>query len=107
MVGSRSSSVTSAWNSTGVSRPKCVNSTGLSAASRSAAPTCSTSQSAGTRNSTSFRKNWNACTYVAARIPPSARVTLTAVPAMTTPTQYGVPPTAVSTSPAVRNCGTT
>ena len=57
-------------------------------------------------NSTSLSTNWNACTYVAARIPPSARVTLTATPATTTPTQYGVPLTSVSTCPAAVNCGT-
>ena len=99
--------VTSTSNRTGVSRAKCVNSTGCRASARLTAPACSTSQIAGMRNSSSFNTNWNACTYVAARIPPSARVTLTAAPASTTPTQYGVPPTAVSTRPAVRNCGTT
>lgn len=99
--------VTSTSNFTGVSRVKWVNSTGFSASARFTAPACSTSQIAGIKNSNSLSTNWNAWTYVAARIPPSASVTLTAAPASTTPTQYGVPPTAVSTSPAVRNCGTT
>jgi hypothetical protein len=43
---------------------------------------------------------------VAARIPPSASVTLTAAPATTTPTQYGLPLTTPSTCPAAVNWGT-
>jgi hypothetical protein len=43
---------------------------------------------------------------VAARIPPSDSVMLTAAPAITTPTQYGLPLTTASTCPAAVNCGT-
>ena len=39
-------------------------------------------------------------------MPPSARVVATPAPAITTPTQYGVPLTTLSTRPEVRNCGT-
>src|SRR5690606_19842786 len=91
---------------TGVCASKWVNSTGCSASCRTSGPTWATSHAAGTMNSTNFRTNWNACTYVAARIPPSASVMLTASPERMTPTQYGVPLTTLSTSPAVRNCGT-
>src|SRR5690606_39365143 len=91
---------------TGVCASKWVNSTGCSASCRTSGPTWATSHAAGTMNSINFRTNWNACTYVAARIPPSASVMLTASPERMTPTQYGVPLTTLSTSPAVRNCGT-
>jgi hypothetical protein len=98
--------VVSSRNCTGVAVSNRLNSTGVSASRRVSGETCSTSQTAGTMNSTSFSTNWNACTYVAARMPPSARVTLTAAPAITTPTQYGLPVTTPSTCPAAVNCGT-
>jgi len=61
-VASWSWSVTSTPNDTGVSRAKWVNSTGCTASNRTEALTCTTSQIAGTMNSSSFKKNWNACT---------------------------------------------
>jgi hypothetical protein len=39
-------------------------------------------------------------------MPPSASVIDTAAPATTTPTQYGVPLTRLSSRPAALNCGT-
>jgi hypothetical protein len=48
--------------STGVLRSNVVNSTGDSAAARVSPPTLSTSQIAGTANSSSLSPNWKACT---------------------------------------------
>jgi hypothetical protein len=62
VVGSVRVRVVSSRNSTGVAAGNRSNSTGASAAARASGPTCSSSQIAGTMNSTSLSTNWKACT---------------------------------------------
>ena len=53
----------------------------------------------------SFSQYWNACTKVTPFMPPMAILPLTTTPSTTTPTQYGLPSTTCSVSPAPSICG--
>jgi hypothetical protein len=55
---------------------------------------------AGTEIAVTFTQYWNACTNVMPRMPPSATLAVMTPPTTTTPTQYGVPISTDSVTPA-------